>query len=335
VGRFNNTADDVTQPLEIKHANSGERITLDSSGFETSGDISVGGSVQNADEINFSNLSTDPRSITLGDVWFRSDKNLLLIESDNQIQKFDLSPAYPDLALTEGLVAWYRMENTNNDTTTVVDATNNLGVGSDQTAFTGTNNGASFQSSGCVRDAVSGANPSGAYSFDGVDDEIVASNDSLQQGQTNLTVCSWLRIDNYSNDFHRALSSHTSQAGLLFGVGDGGISEFEFALRDAGGNTGFTAFSLGTVSTTLTVGQLTHFAGTYDGSTFRLYQNGTEIASGSSSTSYEKLSSSTFNIGSSPGFGEHLNGIIDDVRIYNRTLSPSEINQIYANTEPQ
>jgi hypothetical protein len=35
VGRFNNTADDVTQPLEIKHANSGERIALDSSGFET------------------------------------------------------------------------------------------------------------------------------------------------------------------------------------------------------------------------------------------------------------------------------------------------------------
>jgi hypothetical protein len=34
-GRFNNTADDVTQPLEIKHTNSGERITLDSSGFKT------------------------------------------------------------------------------------------------------------------------------------------------------------------------------------------------------------------------------------------------------------------------------------------------------------
>jgi hypothetical protein len=35
VGRFNNTADDVSQPLEIKHANSGERITLDSSGLQT------------------------------------------------------------------------------------------------------------------------------------------------------------------------------------------------------------------------------------------------------------------------------------------------------------
>jgi hypothetical protein len=35
VGRFNNTASDVTQPLEIKHQNSGERITLDNSGLKT------------------------------------------------------------------------------------------------------------------------------------------------------------------------------------------------------------------------------------------------------------------------------------------------------------
>jgi hypothetical protein len=35
VGRLGNLADDVTQPVEIKHQNSGERITLDSSGFET------------------------------------------------------------------------------------------------------------------------------------------------------------------------------------------------------------------------------------------------------------------------------------------------------------
>jgi hypothetical protein len=34
VGRFNNLADDVTQPLEIKHQNSGERITLDDSGLK-------------------------------------------------------------------------------------------------------------------------------------------------------------------------------------------------------------------------------------------------------------------------------------------------------------
>jgi hypothetical protein len=35
VGGLENLADDVTQPLEIKHQNSGERITLDSSGLTT------------------------------------------------------------------------------------------------------------------------------------------------------------------------------------------------------------------------------------------------------------------------------------------------------------
>jgi hypothetical protein len=35
VGRLENVTDNVSQPLEIKHANSGERITLDSSGLKT------------------------------------------------------------------------------------------------------------------------------------------------------------------------------------------------------------------------------------------------------------------------------------------------------------
>jgi hypothetical protein len=34
VGRLENVADNVSQPLEIKHANSGERITLDDSGLK-------------------------------------------------------------------------------------------------------------------------------------------------------------------------------------------------------------------------------------------------------------------------------------------------------------
>jgi hypothetical protein len=42
VGRIDNAAADVTEPLEIKHANSGERITLDSSGFETRSVTSTG-----------------------------------------------------------------------------------------------------------------------------------------------------------------------------------------------------------------------------------------------------------------------------------------------------
>jgi hypothetical protein len=42
VGRLENFTDDVTQPLEIKHANSGERIALDSTGLETNGDVRPG-----------------------------------------------------------------------------------------------------------------------------------------------------------------------------------------------------------------------------------------------------------------------------------------------------
>jgi hypothetical protein len=100
VGRFNNTADDVTQPLEIKHQNSGERITLDSSGFGTSGDISVGGSVQSTDEVNLLNRVNDPQSPDNGDIWFRSDERQFRVQTDTGIQVLkQISIPQPDSVL--------------------------------------------------------------------------------------------------------------------------------------------------------------------------------------------------------------------------------------------
>jgi hypothetical protein len=82
VGRLENVADNVSQPLEINHQNSGERVTLDSSAFETSGDVSVGGSVQDPSEIGLSSLTDDPTSPGTGDVWYRSDIDELRLQTN-------------------------------------------------------------------------------------------------------------------------------------------------------------------------------------------------------------------------------------------------------------
>jgi hypothetical protein len=42
VGRLENVADNITDPVEIRHENSGERVTLDDSAFKTSGDVRPG-----------------------------------------------------------------------------------------------------------------------------------------------------------------------------------------------------------------------------------------------------------------------------------------------------
>jgi cytochrome c peroxidase len=74
----------------------------------------------------------------------------------------------------------------------------------------------------------------------------------------------------------------------------------------------------------LPLNQWTHLSATYDGLTFRLYRNGTQVASraltGSAAQSALQLS-----IGGNDVWGEYFQGLIDEVRIYDRVLSAAEI----------
>ena len=68
----------------------------------------------------------------------------------------------------------------------------------------------------------------------------------------------------------------------------------------------------------------THLASTYDGTTLRLYVNGTQVATlaiaGTITTSTGAL-----RIGGNSIWNEWFEGMIDEVRIYNRALSAGEI----------
>jgi PKD repeat protein len=69
----------------------------------------------------------------------------------------------------------------------------------------------------------------------------------------------------------------------------------------------------------------THLAGTYNGTTQRLYVNGVQVAS-QSQTGQMQVSSGALRIGgNSIGSKEFFKGRIDEVRIYNRALAASEI----------
>jgi PKD repeat protein len=67
-----------------------------------------------------------------------------------------------------------------------------------------------------------------------------------------------------------------------------------------------------------------HLAGTYDGSTLRLYLNGVQVAS-RAQTGLIQTSSGALSIGGDSLYGQYFAGIIDEVRIYNRALSAAEI----------
>jgi glucose/arabinose dehydrogenase/PKD repeat protein len=73
-----------------------------------------------------------------------------------------------------------------------------------------------------------------------------------------------------------------------------------------------------------------HMASTYDGSTLKLYVNGVEVASRAQSGPL-RFSAQPLYIGGDTEYGDHWAGKVDEVRIYNRALTPAEIQADMAN----
>ena len=68
----------------------------------------------------------------------------------------------------------------------------------------------------------------------------------------------------------------------------------------------------------------THLAATYDGSILRIFVNGNQVGSRSVGGSIT-VSTGALRIGGNALWGEYFAGLIDEVRIYNRTLTQAEI----------
>src|SRR5882672_6981068 len=67
-----------------------------------------------------------------------------------------------------------------------------------------------------------------------------------------------------------------------------------------------------------------YFAGTYDGVTLKIYVDGTLVSSQAVAGAI-RASTGPVRIGGNSVWGEYFQGRIDEVRIYNRALSPAEI----------
>ena len=74
----------------------------------------------------------------------------------------------------------------------------------------------------------------------------------------------------------------------------------------------------------LTVNTWAHLAATYDGATMRLYVNGVQVAS-RAQTGAIATSTNPLQIGGDSIYGQYFAGRIDEVRVYNRALTVTEI----------
>ncbi len=165
------------------------------------------------------------------------------------------------------------------------------------------------------------SSPNKALYFDGSDEVIIPSDSSLNP-TTAITVMAWINADDWDGN-RRILQKGVDDQYRLIEEGN-----LEFSLAGISGAD---------IETPLpTTGTWHHIAGTYDGSTIRLYVDGVEKASGSASGPIQ-TSSTPLYIGNKPFSsysGDFFKGIIDEVRIYNRALLHQEINDTMSNELP-
>jgi hypothetical protein len=156
----------------------------------------------------------------------------------------------------------------------------------------------------------------GALSFNGTTARVTIPDAPSLRLTTGMTLEAWVNpttVDSnwrdviYKGNDDYYLEATSSNAGRPVGGGT------------FGGNNGE---AYGTAN--LALNTWTHLALTYDGASLRLYVNGTQIVS-NTRTGAIATSAGVLSIGGDPLWGQYFTGRIDDVRVYNRALTQTQI----------
>ena len=159
-----------------------------------------------------------------------------------------------------------------------------------------------------------------ALSFNGTN-SWVTINDAASLDMTNaVTLEAWVQpivpvgwqaavIKELPTDLSYALYVNTDEDQPVGTVGIGGTN---FAVNDASEDGQVPMYTW------------THLAVTFDGSTLRLYDNGIQVNSINAGGKM-RTGAGPLRIGGDSVWGEYFNGLIDEVRVYNRALSAAEI----------
>lgn len=199
---------------------------------------------------------------------------------------------------TNNLVGAWAFEESNGDT--VLDASPQRN--------TGTIQGASRTSNGRYGRGVS---------FDGQDDWITVADDSSLDLTNGMTLEAWVKPDTLANSWRTILIKEQTQnlAYAMYAGTDAGLPSGHVYTDSDKGLSGPTALPLG---------QWSHVATTFDGSTLRLYVDGAQVST-MAVTGPITVSGGALRMGGNAVWAEWFDGTLDEVRVYNRALSGAEI----------
>jgi chitodextrinase len=158
-----------------------------------------------------------------------------------------------------------------------------------------------------------------AISFDGLDDHVrAADSNALDLGRTG-TIEAWVKV-NALNRWHSVIAKGNANSD----------ASHNYALEITNANRWACIFGNGASASVLRsstapkINQFTHVACVWNGTMLQLYLDGVLNASASQLIT-PAANTSPLYIGQFGGNTDRLNGIIDEVRIYNRALGAAEI----------
>ena len=237
---------------------------------------------------------------------------------------FCVCVAYADI--TANLISWWKFDDGSN--TTAVDSSSNGNSGT-------LTNGPAWTT----------GNIGGAVSFDGVDDVVSFGAMSSTQGQSHMTWAFWVYATTFvgNNSFFVGKGNPNMATEMAWAVFNASVS-WRGTTRDIGAFVNSDLASNDTACFTssqpLTNAQWNHvvvvFDGTLTGNENRLtfYINGSALSltandcTGTIPTS-TPTSSAAVTVGNSADNARAFKGLIDEVRIYSRSLSSSDVTELY------
>ena len=158
----------------------------------------------------------------------------------------------------------------------------------------------------------------GALDFDGSGDRIEAGA-LLGEGTPEITVAAWVYKRDAGDDRVVAKSASTSRPDHIYSLGVANTTvRVHLKTEDNGGTSDYDGGNI-------TLNQWTHLAFTYDGASLRIYKNGEQTAVHAVTGPVVASSIATVLGNVNDSDDRHWNGLLDDVRIYNRALAPGEV----------
>ncbi len=160
------------------------------------------------------------------------------------------------------------------------------------------------------------------FKFDGVDDYVSVGNNTVLAPTTAVTISAWVKPLRKVDSSHYSAITSRGSVNYLFMIRHGGVVVFYLP--------GVQNWVTNDGAKDLFDGQWHHALVTYDGSFQRLYIDTTLISSSAITGNITSNSNTTLIGRDTTGASNfNFNGLLDDVRIYNRALSATEVRQLY------